>query len=426
MAFIHNYVEVAIVLLVMLSVLVAAHELGHYPFARLFNMGVEEFSIGMGKRVALLGRRPYIVPILPGTDPVAKSLSEGSVLEGGKMVRMSELIETPSGPALREETDFSIRSLPIGGYVRIKGMMPEEDGSEVRIPGGFYSKPPWQRLVVLFAGPLFSVLAGILILVPLYMTVGAMRPNPSPEISGIVTGGAANKAKLQAGDLFVSINGTPIREFYDARKIIDNSDGAPLKVVVSRKGKLVSTVVRPEQEKTAEQVVDKNLIPTGEYKRHWVLGVVPLPLERRRLNLPDALVEAVNQPIFALRGLASIVRYPSHTSDNVGGPVEIVQISQVATQAGPTYVLELSAMLSISLGIMNLLPIVPLDGGQMTVSLAEMLRGGKRLSIQVQGLLSTIGLTLVLLIVIGTTYIDVKRIVSPPEPPIHGKILRAK
>ena len=84
--------------------------------------------------------------------------------------------ESPSGKILRETTRFTVRPWPLGGFVRIKGMLPEEDGSETTIAGGFYNKPPIQRLVVLFAGPLFSVLAGILILTPLYMTTGKGVP----------------------------------------------------------------------------------------------------------------------------------------------------------------------------------------------------------------------------------------------------------
>src|SRR5207302_10904574 len=115
----------------------AAHEYGHYLFARIFGMGVEEFAIGMGKKLLVWRRKTYPV---------------GNVEPSGE-----EAITQP--PQATETTEFTIRAWPVGGFVRIKGMVPEEDGSEIRIPGGFYSKAPWKRLIVLFAGPLFSVLA---------------------------------------------------------------------------------------------------------------------------------------------------------------------------------------------------------------------------------------------------------------------------
>ena len=126
-----DYALLTVVFLFMISALVAAQELGHYLFARLFGMGVEEFAIGYGKKPLFTWlRKPYKVRGHSGED-----LGES------------------------ETTDFTVRPWPLGGFVKIKGMMPEEDGSEINVRGGFYNKPPWQRFVVLLAGPAFSVVS---------------------------------------------------------------------------------------------------------------------------------------------------------------------------------------------------------------------------------------------------------------------------
>src|SRR5579863_3056460 len=178
---------VAAVLLAMLTVLVFAHELGHYLFARLFGMGVEEFAIGFGR--PLLGtyyRRKYRIPL---TEDQADAWERGELdvpmPEGLPKALEScsepgELVREPAGPYLAETTNFTVRLLPVGGFVRIRGMSPDAHGKETQVPGGFFSKPPWQRLIVLFAGPLFSVLAGLLILIPYLMVVGIPRNGHEP------------------------------------------------------------------------------------------------------------------------------------------------------------------------------------------------------------------------------------------------------
>src|SRR5579859_4472111 len=155
------------VLLTMITLLVAAHEYGHYLFARLFKMDIEEFSIGFGHMPSgfakALGKKPYWTWMKKG------------------------------------DTEFNIRPLPLGGFVRIKGMMPQEDGSETKIENGFYSKSPAKRLAVLFAGPLFSVLAGMLVLVGMLTLVGKPVVDETFFCS-VRHGDPAERAGIQSGD----------------------------------------------------------------------------------------------------------------------------------------------------------------------------------------------------------------------------------
>src|SRR5579862_3018711 len=194
LANIPSYLLTAVVFLVMISVLVAAHEYGHYLLARFFNMGVEEFAIGMGKKVKVWRRKTYELPVSQSYVHDLGVVSHGAALEGGDHPAQSELVETGHGPALRETTEFTVRVLPVGGFVRIKGMVPQDDGSEVNIPGGFYSKPPWQRLVVLIAGPAASVLSGILVLIFLFLAQGVNRGIDTPVLGDVSPGSVAASA----------------------------------------------------------------------------------------------------------------------------------------------------------------------------------------------------------------------------------------
>jgi Predicted membrane-associated Zn-dependent proteases 1 len=184
-SFLHAFTpQGVLVFLLIITVLVAAHEYGHYLFAKIFGMGVEEFAIGFGRNpIWTYRRKTYRLPI--ARDQVVEPYSESSASGmPGEMTRRTitpVVVETPEGRYIEETTNFTIRAWPLGGFVRIKGMMPEDDGSEVRIPGGFYSKDPWKRFIVLLAGPVFSVLAGVIMLIGLYSTAGTEK-QPGPGV----------------------------------------------------------------------------------------------------------------------------------------------------------------------------------------------------------------------------------------------------
>jgi regulator of sigma E protease len=130
-------------------------------------------------------------------------------------------------------------------------------------------------------------------------------------------------------------------------------------------------------------------------------------------------------PVTMVSGLLGIVRQPARASDEVGGPGTIALFAFEATKQGLVGILALAAGLSISLGIMNLLPIPPLDGGQMLVAFVEMLRRGRRLSIQVQNLVANVGFVLVLLLVFSVLAVDVGRIVGRKQNPDKPEVGRA-
>ena len=380
------------VFLLMISVLVAAHEYGHYLFARMFGMGVEEFAVGFGK-------------------PVVWTWMRKSYRVKDELVDGAEEVET---------TDFTVRPLPIGGFVRIKGMIPEEDGSEVHVPGGFYNKAPWKRFLTLLAGPAFSVLAGILILVPLYSTVGIERRVNEPVVGGLIEDSPAAKAGLKPGDRIISVNGVNVNSMYDSISQVRDSADTALPFVYEQDGVRKNAVITPKLAENDSPVLDANLEPTGEWKRQALIGITfSSETKLVKLSLGDALVSAVNEPVRAVRSIIGLAKAPKNFDKTVAGPATMVVATNEAFKQGISKILVIAALISISVGVFNLLPFAPLDGGQMLVAVVEMIRGGRRLSIQMQTAINAVGLTLILTLVLGAWVVDFKRFL--PEKPAVTK-----
>lgn len=412
------YVLVGLTYLTMLMVLVAAHELGHYLFARLFGMGAEEFSIGMfGKRpITIWGRRRYKILVREGEDPHLRG-DQPNVLEGGGATIPPEIETGPDGKTvLKETTLFTIRPWPIGGFVRIKGMMPQEDGSEVRIPGGFFSKAPWKRWVVLAAGPAFSVLSGVLLLIPYLVFYGAPDPSPKPVFGALTTDGAAYKAGLDVGDRVVSIDGKPVNTWYDMVVNVRDSKGRPLAIVADRNGRRISLTVRGDVDKKPSPLRDEKGHATGVYRVQTKLGALPTS-DPKPVPLREAVAIAVLLPIDGAVGLIERFAHPSELVESVGGPATMVNMTAKSVKEGLWPVIERAAELSISLGIFNLLPIPPLDGGQMWIAFVEMLRRGRRLSMQTQVRVLNAGFVLIAAMVVGILLIDAGRFTGLSGPP---------
>lgn len=425
-SFIHAFTpQGVLVFLIIITVLVAAHEYGHYLFAKIFGMGVEEFAIGFGRKPLWTYRRKtYRLKVSPDQviEPYSESSASGMPGEMTRRTITPLVVETPEGRFIEETTNFTIRPWPLGGFVRIKGMMPEDDGSEVRIPGGFYSKDPWKRFIVLLAGPTFSVVAGVFMLFVLYMTSGDVKVDKRPILGQIAVSSPASSAGLKQGDQIVSINGDKIDTFYDMITHVRDAAGKHLTVVYVRNGKQSSTMVVPQTVKEPSVVLDRNLDPTTEFRVQAKMGASP-SIHLERLPFAQALALAVTTPAKAVGMLAGLFKQPAMLKHAVGGPLTMLQDASDATSGGIADIVGLAALLSISVGIFNLLPVPPLDGGQMAIAVAEMLRRGRRLSMRVQNTVAAAGMALVLTLVVVVLFIDFQRIggegdaMFKPTPP---------
>jgi regulator of sigma E protease len=316
----------------------------------------------------------------------------------------------------KDGTEFSLLLLPLGGFAAIAGMHAKPDGSETRVAGGFYSRPPWQRLLVLFAGPLFSVLFGVVVLWGLYVTVGKNVADNRPILFTVGKGSAAEKAGLKSGDEVVAIDGKPVATFYDLVQLVRDNwrevDGKrepiPMTVTYRRDGETATVTAVPEVDKEPGLTFGPDLEPLPDREVHARLGV-GFGVKKQRYAAGPALSQAVNEPVKMIVSLAQMPFKPSRAADNVGGPTVMAQVTSAAVREGAEEVAWVAAILSISLGVMNLLPIVPLDGGQMVVAFIEMLRGGRRLSINVQNWLANSGIALIALLMLAVWAVDLGR-----------------
>lgn len=365
----------AITFIVMFGILVAVHEWGHYLAARWLKMGIEEFAIGFGPVLKKLGKREVRMP--------------------------NEDLTT---------TEFSIRSIPLGGFVRINGMEPKEDGSEVSVPHGFYSKPPHHRIAVLFAGPFFSVLFGVIMLFGLFTAVGL--PVAVPKVAGLSKEMPAMKAGIQLNDRITMVQGKPVSEAYDVTTAIRENLGKEITIGVTRGSQTLSFTMTPVLSKEKHPIVDKNGIPTGEENFIPRIGI-EFGSEYKRLPIGAALKAAVMQPILNFERLFFRLTQPQKIIEESTGVVGMVAVTNAAVQSGVSDVLYTGAAISIGLGIANLLPIGMLDGGQIMLATIEMFRRGKRLSFKTQTTYLTAGLAFLAVVFLLITRQDIMRIISP-------------
>lgn len=357
---------------VLFTLVVGIHELGHYFFAKWKGMVVEEFSIGFGPKVW------------------------SRVSKGG--------------------TAFSLRGVPLGGFVRIRGMEPKADASETRIEGGFYQKSIGSRALVLFAGPLFSLLGGYLLFATAFAGWGEPKVREEAIVGGVEETMAAYKAGLREGDRVIRVDGKSVSNFVDLRAVVASSPGKPLKFLVERDAQKVELTITP--------ALNKNSIVVGADGKP-VVGADGQVLRRDQGQIgivPDVYMVPVSiGRSLQLAGLESwaiisetgkVLASPSQLKENAGGVISIARATSRAAHEGLLYFLRLAAIISISLGLINLLPIPLMDGGQLVVAFVEWLRGGRRLSLRTQEAIGLAGLLIIGLLFLSVTYLDIGRLLK--------------
>jgi regulator of sigma E protease len=319
-----DFIRSLLAFIVVLGVLVFVHEFGHYIAARWRGVRVETFSIGFGRAIA------------SWTD--------------------------------RAGTVWKVAWLPLGGYVKLHGQeRPQDAAEDVRaawIPGQtFHEKSVRSRAIVIAAGPAANFLLAMVLFAGLFLAVG--RPVPLPVVGGVVPDSAAAKAGLQVNDRIVSIDGTKLATFEDLQRMITEHPDAPLSMTVQRGGKDLALNVT-----TGSRDLDGHKV--------GLLGVRSGTLEFQRLSAPAALWGGVTETWMitkeTVQGLAQIVT--GHRSvDELGGPLKIAQLSGQVAQLGLASLIQWIALLSVNLGLINLLPIPVLDGGHLLFYAAEAVRG---------------------------------------------------
>lgn len=331
--------------MIFLSIIVMIHELGHFLVAKAVGIYAEEFSIGMGPRLLKLQ---------------------------GK------------------ETEYSLRLLPVGGYVKFMGE--DEESSD---PRAFRNAKVWKRVAVISAGPIMNFLLAVLLFAIMLTAWGYVVP----EIGEVIPDSPAEQAGLQPGDRFVRLEGTDLSSLSSGaavntiRSKILSSEGRPIEVVVDRNGSLHTLTVTPRLvEEDGQKYYQIGFVfATGKPHLFSAIGMSVTSTA----NMLVKMIELLGGLFFKGQGIGDIT-----------GPVGIVKEVGRAAQEGIDQIITLGIVITANLGLINLIPFPALDGGRLVLLLIEGLRG-KPIDARKEGYIHLVGFVLLILLMLVVTYKDI-------------------
>jgi regulator of sigma E protease len=364
----HGFIGYIIPFLFVLTIVVFFHELGHFLVARWNGVRVLTFSLGFG---------PEIV-----------------------------------GFNDRHGTRWKISAIPLGGYVKFFG-----DESEASTPSSetlstmsaeersvsFHHKRVGQRAAIVAAGPIANFILAIVIFTCLFTFFG--KPSTTAKVDTVQAGSAAAAAGFQSGDVIKAIDGNVIGSFSDMQRIVGIKAGEQLTFSIKRGDSTVELKATPELKEVKDSF--------GNVHRLGVLGITRATAAgeatTEKVNPASAFVLGVKETWFVVERTLSYIGgvfTGREAADQVGGPLRIAQISGQVATIGITALIHLAAVLSISIGLLNLFPVPLLDGGHLLFYAFEAIRG-RPLSERAQEMGFRVGLGLVLMLMVFATYNDI-------------------
>ncbi len=384
-----------IVAIVGLGFLILAHEFGHFIVAKATGMRVEEFSIGFGRFLISkrIGETVYGISVLPlggyvRVTGMHKEEFDARVAEAREEEAHEEAIRAAQ-PAKRRPQDPEDR---LAG----KRALTADEIASTTVARRYYAHPFWHKILFIIAGVTMNMIVAFLLI----WGVGAVRGEniTSTVIDSVETGTPAAAAGILPGDRVLSIDGANTPSWEDVRTEILTNAGKTVTIVVQRSG----------NDLTLKADIQKRSDGTG------FLGVVPTT-EHRSLGFFDGFSYAGRTTgsmvtlIFKGIGMMFSGKVPVTGSQGLAGPVGIIQLSSEAYAGG--YYLMLLALISVNLAILNMLPLLPLDGGHALFSIIARIRG-RSLSLRVFERISLVGLAIFVLLFIVATSNDIGRIFS--------------
>ena len=364
----HGLIGYIVPFLFVLTIVVFFHELGHFVVARLVGVKVLTFSLGFG-------------PELIGFND-------------------------------RKGTRWKISAVPLGGYVKFFG-----DDNEASAPSAeslatmseddrkvsFHHKNVFARAAIVAAGPIANFILAIVIFAALFTFIG--EPNVTARVDEVTADSAAAAAGFQAGDIVTAIDGEKIDNFGDMQRIVAMSAGENLTFVVKRGSSDVTLHATPALTEIKDSF--------GNAHKIGVLGIKhgggPAELANKKVDPLTGLWHGAKRSWMIVATTMKFLGgvFAGHGgADQVGGPLRIAQLSGQAASLGIDYLINLAAVLSVSIGLLNLFPVPLLDGGHLLFYSVEVVRG-RPLSERAQEMGFRIGLALVLMLMIFATYNDI-------------------
>lgn len=331
------------------GLLVLVHEFGHFITAKMTGMRVDEFAIGFGHK----------------------------------------LISKKYG-----ETVYSLRAIPLGGFNDIAGMDPDNNTAGER---GFCAKPVLSRMVVILAGATMNFILPIVLFFMIYATIGVEKPSTEPVIGNVIQGMSAEKAGLKEGDRILSVDGLEVstwKEFTDKLKGVAEGQNVSLRY------------------KRGEEISEVTVSPKFNKQENRALVGVQSSTVYEEKSVPESFALAIEHTekitVFMIESIVRLFKEPGQT-ENLAGPIGIVQMSGQVAERGFIPLLNFAALLSINLGIINLLPVPVLDGGHFVNLFIEAVRG-KPLGSKAVAYTQRIGIALLLMLMLFATKNDLVRV----------------
>jgi regulator of sigma E protease len=400
-----------------LLLLVFLHELGHFSVALAVGMRPRSFYIGFPPALVKIRRNGIeygigMIPLgglvrIPGMHrPAARDLrtfAEPALREQPSLApavgAVRRALEAEDFEAARQahgdlERDVSAAHLSPGARRSAERAL--RDVEEGTAPEAYWRAATWKRVAVIAAGPLANVVIAFVILFAVFAVSGAPSGRPTAEVAQVEAGTPAAAAGLQAGDRIVAVNGRATRTFAATSRLIRASHGGPVTLIVVRDGRRVA--VGPRR--------------TVKLEGRWIFGFSPAA-RLVSYTTGQAARTAGSNLWGVVTGTATGIRgfFSNHGRSQLSGPVGIVRVSHSELQVGVTWYLEILAFVSMSLALLNLLPLLPLDGGHILFSLIEGIRR-RALAREVYERVSVIGIAFILLVFVIALSNDVS---GPPH-----------
>lgn len=332
--------------LLVFGALILVHELGHYSAARIFGVGISEFSVGMGPKLI-------------------------------------------SRTSRKSGTAYSLRLLPIGGFVSMKG---EDDSSPD--PDALINKPRWQRLIIMLAGSAMNLLVGIILVAVLVCTAKNLG---STTVHSFSDTAVSESGGLREGDRIVRVGGIRVHVLTDLAYAIMDKGYQPVDVTVDRDGERI--------------VLEDVSFPVSE-SNGMTIGNIDFKVYAEQKTLPAILKHTFFQSFSYVRMVWGSI-YDLVTGryglEQISGPVGITEQIGAAAHKSSVDFNYLCAVIAINLGVVNLLPLPALDGGRAFILLLSMLRG-KDIDPEIEGKIHLVGLVLLMLLMVFVTVGDIRKL----------------
>ena len=338
-----------------LGLLIVFHEFGHFLFAKLSGVGVITFSVGFGPKLW------------------KKKIGE---------------------------TEYALSAFPLGGYVKMVGEDPDEQVSQAELEKSFAHKSLIKRIAIVAAGPVFNLMLAVFLLMLVFSFHGV--PVMSTQVSGVEKGSPAELAGLQKGDRIIAIEGSPVDGWEALSSRIKGSSGKPLNLQVRRGEETVNLTATPQQ-KEGRTIF-------GERKDDWVIGIssqVTIEKGNPGIALSRAFYQTYEYARITLLAFYKMI-LGDVSPRNIGGPILIAQMAGEQAQEGLGSFLAFLAVLSVNLGVLNLLPVPVLDGGHLLFFFVEAIIR-KPVSVRYREMAQQVGICLLALLMVYAFYNDIMR-----------------